>query len=73
MPIQPRESDTEEDDDRKVADRLKRPERDDADEYAEPQRTSKPSGDDEEIELEDDDIMEELSEDDLHLMEGPDA
>ena len=37
MPIQPRESDTEEDDDRNVADRLKRPERDDDDEYVEPQ------------------------------------
>jgi hypothetical protein len=67
MPTQPRESDTEEDDDRNVADRSKRPERDDDDEYAEPQRTSKPSGDDEEIELDDDDIMEEA---DLHPIES---
>jgi hypothetical protein len=74
---QTRESETEEDDDRSVDERSRRPDRDDGDEYAEPERVSRrdpnPSREIEEEELGEDDIIEELSDDDLDRMEGPDA
>ena len=73
---QPRESDTKEEDDRDVADRDRRPDRDD-DEYAEPERVSndgKPAKEIEEQELDEGDIIDEEDDDfDRRDGEGPDA
>jgi hypothetical protein len=77
MPRINRESDTEEDDDRKIDESTRPPDRDDGDEYAEPERVSRRADaattEIEAEELAEDDIMEELDEDDLRGMDGPDA
>jgi hypothetical protein len=76
MPRINRESDTEEDDDRKIDESTRPPDRDDGDEYAEPERVSRRTDATTEIEAEElaeDDLMEELDEDDLRGMDGPDA